>query len=79
MSLESGLHKLSGLNKLRELNIAAMEVRVGVKEVQWMVEHWPRLQIIYGLAENNHDGEKAAQWLRKHCPRIQLLRLYGTQ
>ncbi|KAF9362536.1 hypothetical protein BGX34_005985, partial [Mortierella sp. NVP85] len=44
MSLESGLHKLSGLKKLKELNIAAMEVRVGVKEVQWMVEHWPRLQ-----------------------------------
>jgi len=75
MSLESGLYKLTGLKKLKELNITAMELRVGVKEVQWMVEHWPRLQIIYGLAENNHAGEKAAEWLKKNFPGIRLMRL----
>ncbi|KAK3810891.1 MAG: hypothetical protein J3Q66DRAFT_414039 [Benniella sp.] len=75
MSLESGLHKLAGLRKLEELSVSGMKTRIGVKEVQWMVEHWPRLQIIYGLYESSYDGKAAVEWLKEHYPEVKLLRL----
>ncbi|KAF9547597.1 hypothetical protein EC957_008253 [Mortierella hygrophila] len=49
LSLESGLDELAGLNQLEELDIAQMAHRIGLVEVQWMVENWPRLKIINGL------------------------------
>ncbi|KAI8352285.1 hypothetical protein B0O80DRAFT_454169 [Mortierella sp. GBAus27b] len=71
MSLESGLHKLSGLKKLKELSVENLTTRIGVMEVQWMTEHWPQLHAIHGLCE---DGEQleAVQWLREHHPKIHL-------
>jgi hypothetical protein len=75
MSLESGLHKLSRLTKLRGLSVIGMAVRISVKDVQWMVEHWPRLQVIDGLDEGNDDGKEAVEWLKEHYPRITLSRL----
>jgi hypothetical protein len=80
MSLESGLGKLSGLKKLKELNVVGFLTRIGVEEVQWMVENWPKLRIIYGF--DNHDGsggdrrdkdgigEKALIWLKENHPEI---------
>lgn len=70
MSLESGLHKLSELKKLKELSVSGMKTRIGPQEVQWMVEHWPRLKTIYGLYFSSDDGRAAAAWLRENCPRI---------
>ncbi|KAF9953558.1 hypothetical protein BGZ65_004604 [Modicella reniformis] len=52
MSLESGLDKLSGLKGLKELSVSHMSTKIGLKELQWMIEHWPRLRAIYGL--NGH-------------------------
>ncbi|KAK3829336.1 MAG: hypothetical protein J3Q66DRAFT_410841 [Benniella sp.] len=69
MSLESGLRKLSGLKKLRELNVSYMKTKIDLEEVQWMAEHWPKLEVIYGLDEKGGD-EKAVTWLREHCPTI---------
>ncbi|KAK3810894.1 MAG: hypothetical protein J3Q66DRAFT_350440 [Benniella sp.] len=74
MSLESGLHKLAGLKKLKELSVSGMKTRIGVREVQWMMEHWPELRVIYGLGEDG-EGKAATQWLLEHYPGIQLLRL----
>ncbi|KAG0246464.1 hypothetical protein B0O80DRAFT_454168 [Mortierella sp. GBAus27b] len=71
MSLESGLHRLSNLKKLKELSVECMKTRIGVKEVQWMVEHWPRLRVIHGLVEHGDDRD-AVEWLREHYPRIHL-------
>ena len=34
MSLESGLHRLSGLKRLKELGVSCMKTRIGVEEVQ---------------------------------------------
>ncbi|KAF9362534.1 hypothetical protein BGX34_005983 [Mortierella sp. NVP85] len=68
MSLESGLHKLSRLKKLQALSVVGMVVRIGVKEAQWMVEHWPRLRIIDGLDERSDAGKEAVEWLKEHYP-----------
>ncbi|KAG0246312.1 hypothetical protein B0O80DRAFT_86357 [Mortierella sp. GBAus27b] len=70
MSLESGLWKMSGLKALRELNVASMRTRIGVKEVQWMTEHWPKLRLIYGI-QFDHEAE-ALEWLQQHHPRIEV-------
>ncbi|KAK3810927.1 MAG: hypothetical protein J3Q66DRAFT_350546 [Benniella sp.] len=78
MSLESGLYRLEGLKKLRELSVAGMRTRIGVKEVQWMVMHWPKLRAIYGLEEEGETKE-AVEWLRTHHPRIEVLRLPSQQ
>ncbi|KAF8986079.1 hypothetical protein BGZ46_009876 [Entomortierella lignicola] len=46
MSLESGLDKLAGLKELRNLSISNMNTKVGLKEIKWMAENWPKLRII---------------------------------
>ncbi|KAK3810835.1 MAG: hypothetical protein J3Q66DRAFT_350327 [Benniella sp.] len=70
MSLESGLHKLSGLKALEELNVSSMAIKIGVPEVQWMTQHWPRLRVICGLREDR--GKEAVKWLREHHPQIEV-------
>ncbi|KAK3810897.1 MAG: hypothetical protein J3Q66DRAFT_390844 [Benniella sp.] len=74
MSLESGLHKLSELTKLRELNVLGMKARIGIKEVQWMTEHWPRLRVLRGLDGSDDGGKQVVQWLQQHHPEIDLMR-----
>jgi hypothetical protein len=65
-----GLDKLSGLTKLEELDVTGMRTRIGVEEVQWMAEHWPRLRAINGL--RNRENEEALRWLRASRPDIEL-------
>jgi len=77
MSLESGLHKLSKLTKLKELNVLGMKTKIGVKEVQWMTEHWPRLRVLRGLrgpGKSDDDGKQAMRWLQEHHPEIDVMR-----
>lgn len=69
MSLESGLQQLSGLKALKELDVSCMRTKIGVNEVQWMIEHWPEIRAIYGLETKGHENE-GAQWLRQHHPAI---------
>lgn len=72
MSLESGLHKLSGLKMLKELDVTQWKARVGVQEVQWMTQQWPRLHVVGGLcSEENVD---AIAWLRENHPEIKVRR-----
>ncbi|KAF9079418.1 hypothetical protein BGX23_004145, partial [Mortierella sp. AD031] len=49
MTLESGLDQLKGLKNLRVLDVRMMAQRIGLKEVQWMTQYWPRLREIRGL------------------------------
>ncbi|KAK3810928.1 MAG: hypothetical protein J3Q66DRAFT_350547 [Benniella sp.] len=74
MSLESGLHKLASLRKLEELSVLGTRTKIGVEEVQWMTEHWPRLRVIHGLEGHGH-GKNAVGWLREHRPGIEVLSL----
>ncbi|KAK3811022.1 MAG: hypothetical protein J3Q66DRAFT_414469 [Benniella sp.] len=68
MSLESGLAKLSGLKRLKELHIDGLMTRIGVKEVSWMTEHWPSLCVIDGLRRDEH--EQVVGWLGENHPEI---------
>ncbi|KAK3811122.1 MAG: hypothetical protein J3Q66DRAFT_351084 [Benniella sp.] len=61
MSLRSGLGKLSGLKKLREIGGLGWGRGVGVKEVQWMVANWPRLHLVLGL-----EDDEARAWLKEN-------------
>ncbi|KAF9348043.1 hypothetical protein BGX34_002703 [Mortierella sp. NVP85] len=70
MSLESGMDRISGLKKLKELKVSHMKARIGEREARWMVEQWPKLSIIYGILEGR--DKKAVKWLQQHHPKIAL-------
>ncbi|KAK3810970.1 MAG: hypothetical protein J3Q66DRAFT_57671, partial [Benniella sp.] len=71
MSLDSGLHKLAGLKELKELGIEHLKTRIGVQEVQWMVNQWPKLRTILGLkSQRTEEAKEAVEWLQKHHPEI---------
>ena len=76
MSLESGLHKLSELTKLKELNVLGMKTKIGIKEIQWMTEHWPKLRVLRGLDESDGGGKQVVQWIQEHHPEIDLMRAH---
>ncbi|KAG0029077.1 hypothetical protein BGZ81_004159 [Podila clonocystis] len=67
LTLETGLDKLDGLKNLEELYIANMDHQVGLREVKWMVESWPKLSKLYGLPAHT----AAAKWLKASYPEIQ--------
>ncbi|KAG0217885.1 hypothetical protein BGX33_009317 [Mortierella sp. NVP41] len=69
MSLESGLGMLEGLKELRDVNVFRMATRIGVDEVQWMAESWPKLRALRGLKTEKHE-RGADEWLRENCPWI---------
>ncbi|KAG0010911.1 hypothetical protein BGZ81_002490, partial [Podila clonocystis] len=71
MTVESGLDQLKDLKNLRVLDVQRMEQRIGLKEVQWMTLHWPRLREIRGLCDDG-DNLGAAEWLWKHFPVIKV-------
>ncbi|KAK5805614.1 hypothetical protein F5H01DRAFT_354070 [Linnemannia elongata] len=69
-SLRSGLAILAPLKELRCLSVNQGAHAIGVREVEWMCQNWPRLRSIEGLYED--DAEEAVAWLRKHRPDIEL-------
>ncbi|KAF9274314.1 hypothetical protein BGZ74_004428, partial [Mortierella antarctica] len=69
MTLESGLEQLKSLKSLQVLDVRRMAQRIGLREVQWMTQHWPKLRVIRGL-HNEGDNLKAAEWLWKHFPTV---------
>ncbi|KAF9131845.1 hypothetical protein BGW39_001233 [Mortierella sp. 14UC] len=71
MALESGLDQLKGLKNVRALDVQRMEQRVGIKEVEWMTQHWPRLNELRGLCDDG-DNLEAIGWLWRHFPRIKV-------
>jgi len=48
LTLESGLDQLKTLKNLRVFNFSCMDHRLTVEEVEWMMEHWPRLRKVTG-------------------------------
>jgi hypothetical protein len=69
MSLKSGLDKLSGLKRLKELDVSNMRSQIGKQEVKWMAKQWPKLRVIRGLPEENRT-KKAVKWLQQNHPEI---------
>ncbi|KAG0082247.1 hypothetical protein BGZ93_006312 [Podila epicladia] len=70
MSLESGVDALQRLKKLRVLDIRRMAHRVGVRELEWMQEHWPSLESVRGLIHRYYAYEPGVEeWLQEHKPK----------
>lgn len=57
LSLESGLDVLAGLKQLEELGVAQKAHRIGLVEVQWVVENWSRLRMNSGRKYRDQDDE----------------------
>ncbi|KAF9905647.1 hypothetical protein EC991_001477 [Linnemannia zychae] len=74
LSLASGLGELAGLKELEVLDVTQMAHRIGLEEIQWMVEHWPKLKRIDGLWYTNYDSvidgsvNSKAAWLEREQP-----------
>ncbi|KAF8948412.1 hypothetical protein BGZ47_004994 [Haplosporangium gracile] len=70
MSLKSGLQILEELKDLKVLSVMRMATKIGVEEVQWMVQSWPKLRRVDGLNCDESDEAKAHKWLRENHLRI---------
>ncbi|KAG0227846.1 hypothetical protein BGW41_003661 [Actinomortierella wolfii] len=74
MTLENGLGMLLKLRQLRHLNVGRMASRIGPQEIEWMIEHWPRLRVIEGLCPNEESKVKSKfQELAPHIQAIEFL------
>lgn len=74
-SLESGLDMLKGMKEMRVLDVSWTAHRIGVKELEWMHIHWPKLKRIDGLmgypgwADKEFQievQEKVSRWVEEH-------------
>ncbi|KAG0264443.1 hypothetical protein BG011_006802 [Mortierella polycephala] len=73
LSLNLGLAHLERLKQLRVLKVARMAHHIGVAELEWMFEHWPRLEAIYGLLrfEDEAEDKEVEQWIRENHPELE--------
>ncbi|KAF9925711.1 hypothetical protein FBU30_004577 [Linnemannia zychae] len=62
MNLYSGVEILGALKKLRVLNIFRMATMIDVKDIEWMVKAWPRLELVSGLNTETYEAD-AHKWL----------------
>jgi hypothetical protein len=53
-----------------------MKTKIGIKEIQWMTEHWPKLRVLRGLDESDDAGKQVVQWIQEHHPEIDLMRAH---
>ncbi|KAF9344939.1 hypothetical protein BGX26_003733 [Mortierella sp. AD094] len=52
-----GLDSLASLRKLEQLQFCSTFQQLSMDEVDWMLEHWPRLHTIYGaFSEDAHQN-----------------------
>ncbi|KAF9096558.1 hypothetical protein BGX23_010969 [Mortierella sp. AD031] len=64
MSLDAGLWLLEGLKELQILNVMRMTTSIGIEEVQWMAESWPKFELLNGLNTEGVEAE-AGNWLKE--------------
>ncbi|KAG0016723.1 hypothetical protein BGZ81_011076 [Podila clonocystis] len=73
-SLDSGLDQLANLRELRSVTIKGNHHMIGCAELDWMVEHWPMLQLISGVDRFGHQlgtPRRNVQRLKEHMKKIQ--------
>ncbi|KAF9962683.1 hypothetical protein BGZ70_007970 [Mortierella alpina] len=84
LSLSTGLELMGGMKEMRVLKVGGLEHRIGLGEIQWMCEHWPKLEAVCGLlrvknrAQHDPDWEgkdeddemesEMVDWIRKNRP-----------
>ncbi|KAG0253924.1 hypothetical protein BG011_006081 [Mortierella polycephala] len=81
LSLESGLDRLAPLKDLKMFGFEAVDHRIRKKELEWMVDAWPKLRLMYGLAEDQlyrieYDQKKAA--LREYMQTLRPEVVHGS-
>ncbi|KAF9154106.1 hypothetical protein DFQ26_000351 [Actinomortierella ambigua] len=69
-TLASGMGQLHTLRGLEELSARHMENGVGVPELEWMKEHWPRLNCVEGLITGRVKENEVETWLRERWPTL---------
>ncbi|KAG0075246.1 hypothetical protein BGZ93_004290, partial [Podila epicladia] len=69
MTLASGLDELSGLKELTKLDVSFMDHGIGVPELEWMAESWPKLKRIVGLFQTCRNPVPGArEWILDKRP-----------
>lgn len=69
MTLASGLDELSGLKELTRLDVSFMDHGIGVPELEWMADNWPKLKRIVGLFQTCRSPVPGArQWILRNRP-----------
>ncbi|KAG0045740.1 hypothetical protein BGZ83_009019 [Gryganskiella cystojenkinii] len=74
LSLESGLDMLHDMKEMEVLDVRNCAHRIGVRELEWIHEHWPKLKTIKGLTESRSWADREAekemakvkQWKAEH-------------
>ncbi|KAF9137749.1 hypothetical protein BGX30_009914, partial [Mortierella sp. GBA39] len=51
-SLLCGLNLLSGLKQLRKLQVSVSGLAMGQAEMEWIIDNWPKLNVIAGLSRS---------------------------
>ncbi|KAF9994353.1 hypothetical protein BGZ79_000904 [Entomortierella chlamydospora] len=51
IQLSEGLEGLTGLKRLNHFSIGALAASLGPKEVNWMMDNWPNLEVLEGLSK----------------------------
>ncbi|KAF9150011.1 hypothetical protein BG015_008182 [Linnemannia schmuckeri] len=76
-TLESGLGQLASLKELREVDVRMTWHRLGVRELEWMIQQLPRLNVLKGLnpmadpssLTGDYISELGVEmWARSHKP-----------
>ncbi|KAF9201957.1 hypothetical protein BGZ49_007849 [Haplosporangium sp. Z 27] len=84
LTLENGhLHQLTGLRRLRELDLTSYDSEVAVEDVKWMINHWGRLgrfmvgstffPICFSNTDKAHPQNKVIEELLSSRPWIQIV------
>ncbi|KAF9297000.1 hypothetical protein BGZ74_010073 [Mortierella antarctica] len=64
---DKGLTKLATLTRLREFEVPSFSQHMDVPEIEWMIEHWPRLETVTGeLNVNRIVNRELKEMLEKH-------------
>ncbi|KAF9309497.1 hypothetical protein BG003_009696 [Podila horticola] len=70
LSLDSGLEELVALKEIKVLSVSLTNHRVGIRELEWMVENWPRLETVHGLVRDasSESEQEVMVWLDANRP-----------
>ncbi|KAG0340555.1 hypothetical protein BG005_003179 [Podila minutissima] len=79
LSLASGLDRLAGLKNLRQIGVQEVDLCIGQEELEWMKEHWPRLESWIGLepylnkpGDYSAMNEQIAKLIQRKWPVVRL-------
>ncbi|KAG0018423.1 hypothetical protein BGZ81_010248 [Podila clonocystis] len=67
MTLASGMDELAVLKDLKHLDVSYMLHHIGVRELEWMATHWPKLKKVDGLFKGCHSPMPGVrEWIAAH-------------